>query len=108
MRRPIFCLLVLLSFALAGCGSKPSGSNDRTGGSPAKSAAAAKADLLATAEKMEGGMAAAVEEYVKAVEDGTWAWSTADDNFTKPGKFTPETVAAYKRWRAAKLAEPKK
>ncbi|MBX3400411.1 MAG: hypothetical protein KF873_16885 [Gemmataceae bacterium] len=75
-------------------------------GSGGKSAADARAELIATAKKMEGGMWVAVEDYVKSVERGEWSWSIADMNFA-PGKFTPETIAAYQKWRAAKLAEDK-
>jgi hypothetical protein len=82
-----FCL------ALVGCGSK--------------SAADAKKELLETSKKMDGDMSAAVVEYVKYVEDGEWSWSMADEEF-RPGKFAPETVEAYKKWRAAKIAESKK
>jgi len=53
---------------------------------------------------MEGAFVETVENYVQAVEGGTWSWGMADEEF-RPGKFTPETIAAYRKWRAAKLAE---
>jgi hypothetical protein len=51
---------------------------------------------------MEGAFSEAIEEYIQQVENGNWSWSTLDRYMLK---FTPETRAAYRRWRAAKLAE---
>ena len=107
MRSVVVCLAILLALGLAGCGSGTSRSGAGGGSGGGKSAAEARAELMATAKKMEGGMWEAVKGYVEAVESGTWSWGTADENFA-PGKFTPETVAAYKRWRAARIAETKK
>jgi len=73
-----------------------------------KSAAAKKA-LLQMAEKVEGPFAGMVEDIVDAVETGDQPFSVADSRMYEfhPDKhqFSPETISAYQRWRAAKLAE---
>jgi hypothetical protein len=103
----------LLEKRQAGLGpdSRPSGGEGagsrNDGAAPQTSSAAARRELIETAKTMEGGLWEAVEGYVEAVENGTWGWSTADKEFLT-GQFTPETIAAYQKWRAAKLAESKK
>lgn len=96
-----FVVALALSVAI-GCNSS---SGTSGGGSGGKSAADLKAELLATAKQMEGGSAAAVEEWVKSAETGS-PWSIVDDNILKE-RFTLETKAAYKKWRDAKIAEDK-
>lgn len=105
MRSDTLCLLVLLISGLAGCGpgsDKPAATG--TGGGKAVSAAEARKELMDTAEKMEGILAINVASVVQAVESGGWPWSVADKEF-RPGGFSPETIAAYQKWRTAKLAE---
>ena len=122
MRIVMLCLFVLVSGGLVGCGTgsdKPAaaGGGDKpasaapppvVAGSGGKTASAADArkELMDTAKQMDGPFAIAVKGYVESVENGSWPWSMADNEFL-PGKFTPETIAAYKKWRAAKLAEDK-
>ena len=121
MRSVTICLFVLMSGGLVGCGAGSDKLATGDGGKTASaappqstgrgvntvSAAEARKELMDTAKKMEGPFAAAIEGYVKAVENGNWPWSMADNEF-QPGKFTPETIAAYNKWRAAKLADTKK
>lgn len=71
------------------------------------SADKAREELMETAKKMDGVFAVAVADYVAAVEGGSWPWSIADEQF-RQGKFSAETTAAYRKWRAAKLAESDK
>ena len=123
MRCTVVCLFGLVCGVLAGCG--PGGNTPAAGAggaaqvspnpgavpSPrpnagAASAADARQELIATAKTMEANSGVEVEQWVKLVENGTTPWSIADNQFL-PGKFTPETIAAYKKWRAAKLAENK-
>ena len=102
-------LVLLVLAAVIGCGgsggSGTGSSGGAGGGSGSKSVAALRAELLDTAKQMKGGSAAAVEEWVKSAETGS-PWSIVDDNILKE-RFTPETKAAYKRWRDAKIAEDK-
>jgi ribosomal protein L37AE/L43A len=97
-------MAVLALAVVLGCG----GSSGPGGGAGAggKSAAEARADLIATAKQMEGGMWEAIEEYVKSIESGVWSWEQGDRNIAG-GKYTAETKAAYKKWREAKIAEDK-
>jgi hypothetical protein len=64
---------------------------------------------METAERIEGPFAEVVKDIVDAVESGDQPWSMADSriNERRPGqhRFAAETVAAYRRWRAAKIAE---
>lgn len=110
MRNVMLGLLVLVCVGLAGCGSggdKPTAAGAAgAAGGKAVSAADARKELMDTAEKMEGAFAVAVESYVTQLEEGNWSWSMLDNEF-RPGKRTPETIAAYKKWRAVKIAEDK-
>jgi len=103
MRSIAWCVTILALSVAIGCGgaSRPG----EAGGAGGKSTADLKAELLATAKQMEGGNEVAVRAWVNSAENGT-AWSTVDEQFG-PGKFTPETTAAYQKWRAAKIAEDK-
>lgn len=102
MRRVFGGLALLALIAAIGCG----GSGRMAGG---KSAASAKKELLETAEKIEGPFAAVVKDVVDAVETGDQPFSVADTRMYEFGpdkhQFSRETLSAYQRWRAAKIAE---
>jgi hypothetical protein len=87
--------------------AEKSGNSASNKGRRRNSAAEARRELFETANKMEGPFSEAVEEYIRQVENGNWSWNMLDEYFL-PGKFTPETIAAYRQWRAAKLAESEK
>ena len=106
MRSVPQCVAVLALAAALGCGG--SGGSGGSVGSGGKSAADLKAELFDTAKRMEGGQAAAVVDPVTVFESGraNWGWSIIDEKILH-GDFTPETKAAYKKWREAKIAEDK-
>lgn len=101
MRSIVWSVAVLTLLAVTGCGGSDLGGKVSGGKT---SAATARAELIATAKKMEGGSWTLVESFVKSVEGGLWSWKIADEEFA-PGKFTPETINAYHKWRTARLAE---
>jgi hypothetical protein len=73
------------------------GSKDRS--------AAARRELFATIRRMEGPVAIHFEQFIQDKESNVHlSWNMLDEVFA-PGKCTPETMAAYHRWRAAILAE---
>lgn len=80
-----------------------------SGNSDAKTIAQARKELIDTAKQMEGGMWGAVEYWVVEKERvPDLAWSILDEQFQPGGNFTPETLAAYRKWRAAMIASPPK
>jgi hypothetical protein len=97
--------VVAVGSLFAGCSKSPS--EKVAGGERADNAVAdARRNLVETAKKMEGAMAEAVVAWVENKEQNPEVpWSMMDEEFS-PGKFTPETIAAYKRWRAAMIASP--
>ena len=70
--------------------------------------AEARKQLLDTARKMDGDFVVVVANIVDTVESGQHPWSVADGRMHefRPGQhqFARETIAAYERWRAARIA----
>ena len=118
IRTTVIALLLLLSSSLPGCGppvAKTSTSNNGesavTRTPKAVSSADAKVELIDTATQVEGPFVRVVEDIVDCVEKDLQPISVADSRMYESGpgkhKFADETIAAYKKWRAAKLAESK-
>jgi len=62
----------------------------------------AKKHLFKTAEQLEGPFVQVVREYVGAYEIGDWPIRMLDTEMQK-GRWTPETRAAYRKYREAVL-----
>lgn len=105
----LMCVLawLFLTSSQPATSSKPASSGKVVGGD--KSVDELRDELMETAEQMEGAAAQAVLVWVDTKEKGgsSVPWSVLDKAFG-PGKFTEETIAAYKRWRMAKIAEDSK
>ena len=70
------------------------------------SAEEAKEELLETVRKYETrGLASSVENFLASVESGDISLSTLDEIMYVDSNFTPETEAAYRRWRDAYVRE---
>jgi hypothetical protein len=77
-------------------------------GGKRNSAAAVQQELFRTIKKMEDpnvNWEYIVETQIQRLEDGDLSWNLLDD-IVQGWHFTPETMVAYRKWRAAKLAEP--
>ena len=105
MRSILGCMVILALVAALGCGGSGSGG----GGAGGKSAADLRKELSETTKQMDGAFAEAVETHIKYFEGGNsgWGWSNLDDQILNSRNFSPETKAAYKKWRDAKVAEDK-
>lgn len=70
--------------------------------------AEARKVLLETARRMDGDFVEVVADIVDAVESGDQPWSVADKRMYefRPGhhQFASETIAAYEKWKAARIS----
>lgn len=98
----------LICTVLQGCADSGNGKSvgSASGG---KSVSELRKELTETARQLEGPFAVVVEDIAENVERGHQPFSIADGRINESGpgqhKFAEETITAYKKWRAAKLAE---
>lgn len=62
----------------------------------------ARTNFLQTAKKMDQAQLQAVEHLIRNAGTGQLPWNLADQ-WMFDGSFTPETMKAYKAWRAIKI-----
>lgn len=88
----------------------PDGSTESSRGvrTPAVQVPDLRKELLDTARRMDGDFVEVVADIVDAVETGDQPWSVADKRMYefRPGyhQFSSETIAAYERWKAARIS----